>query len=130
MPSLRLNTRLFVVFVLAVLATGCSRDPKLRRARLIESGQRYMEKSQYESASIQFRRAVQIDSRSADAHYHLASALAKMGSWQEAYRELRATTEIDPKNIPAHLDTAEFLLAGRQTAAARDEINQVLDLDQ
>ena len=34
---------------------------------MLESGQHYMQKSQYEAASIQFRRAVQLDPKFAEA---------------------------------------------------------------
>ncbi len=88
-----------------------------------------MAKSQYEAAAIQFRRAVQADSNSAEAHYDLASSLSKLGRWSEAYRELQATTQIDAKHVSAHLASAEVLLAAKQIQNARQEISSVLALD-
>ena len=127
---MRLKLSIIVWGLVALSIIGCSRDPKARSARFVASGQRYMTKSQYEAASIQFRRAVQADSSSAEAHYQLASALGKMGRWPEALRELQATTQIDDKHIAAHLSSAEILLAGRQNQAARQEITKVLSVDQ
>src|SRR4051812_44858560 len=119
---------LMVMAVMPVLG-GCSRDPKLRRTQMLESGQHYMQKSQYEAASIQFRRAVQLDPKFAEAHYELALSFAKLNRWQQAYRELQATIALDKNHARAHLAMADLLLAARQTAAARQEANSVLMLE-
>src|SRR6185437_8728810 len=126
---MRYNRVLITCCWLALSLVGCSRDPKVRSARFVESGQRYMAKSQYEAASIQFRREVQANPGSAEAHYALASSLAKLGKWADAYRELQATIQVDDKNVPAHLASAEMLIAGRQNEAARQEIDKVLKID-
>lgn len=126
---MRLKLSIIVWGLVALSVVGCSRDPKARRARFVASGQRYMTKSQYEAASIEFRRAIQADPTSADAHYQLASALGKMGRLPEAYRELQATTQIDDTHVAAHLGSAEILVAGRQGQAARQEIAKVLSVD-
>ncbi len=116
--------------VLVMVATvGCTRDPKVRCARLIASGQQYMAKSQYDAAAIQFQRAIQANPNSAEAHYDLASCLGKLGRWSEAYRELQATTQIEPKHVGAHLASAEILLRARQTENARQEITSALAVE-
>jgi len=56
---------------LALLA-GCSQDPNVKKRKLLESGQRYFDKGQYQEAAIQFENAIQVDDRFADAHYKLA----------------------------------------------------------
>jgi len=117
------------LFFAALCLNGCSRDPKGRSARFIESGNKYVAKSQYDAASIQFRRAVQANPNSAEAHYDLALSLGKLTRWTEAYRELQATTQIDPKHIAAHLASAEILIAARQNSGARREVNAVLAID-
>lgn len=124
-----LRTYILTLLVLALGLTGCSRDPKVRCARFIESGNKYVAKSQYDAASIQFRRAVRANPNSAEAHYNLALTLGKLGRWTEAFRELQATTQIDPKNIAAHLAAAEILIAAKQNSGAKQEINAVLAID-
>lgn len=125
--NIRISSLCCVLVILC--AAGCTRDPKVRCARFIESGQRYMAKSQYDAAAIQFRRAVQANPNSAEAHYDLASSLSKLGRWSEAYRELQATTQIEPQHVGAHLASAEILLAARQTQNARQEITSVLAVE-
>jgi len=125
-----MHRKLLLVLCLAVLClSACSRDPKVRCARFIESGNKYFAKSQYDAATIQFRRAVQANPNSAEAHYRLALSLGKLGRWTEAYRELQATTQVDPKHIAAHLASAEILIAAKQNSGARQEINAALAID-
>src|SRR6185312_16155150 len=97
------RTCILSLVVAALCLSGCSRDPKVLCARFIESGNKYVAKSQYDAASIQFRRAVRANPNSAEAHYDLALSLGKLGRWTEAYRELQATTQVDPKHLAAHL---------------------------
>lgn len=118
-----------VLFLVALCMTGCTRDPKVRCARFIESGNKYLAKSQYDAAGIQFRRAVQANPNSAEAHYDLALALGKLGRWTEAYRELQATTHLDPRHIAARLASAEILIAAKQNSGARQEIDAALAID-
>ena len=120
---------ILVLFFAALCMTGCTRDPKVRCARFIESGNKYLAKSQYDAAGIQFRRAVQANPNSAEAHYDLALALGKLGRWTEAYRELQATIQVDPKHIPARLASAEILIAAKQNSGARQEIDAALAVD-
>src|SRR5690348_16864087 len=89
----RTNSRMskLTAFVMVVAFTaglaGCSRDPKVRRQKYVESGDRYLQKGDLASASIQFRNAVKVDPASSEAHYRLASVDLRMQNWPEAYRE-------------------------------------------
>lgn len=108
-----------VVILSLVLAVGCSRDPNVRKQKYLESGKRYMEKGKYPEASIQFSNALQVDPKYADAHYQLALAQVKVGAWQNAYRELRRTVDLQPDNLQAQLDLGNLLVAGRDLDGAQ-----------
>ncbi len=111
------------VCLLAGLLTGCSRDPNVRKQKYLESGQRYFDKGQYREAEIQFRNAIQVDSRFADAHYKLALAAMKLQQWPTAYQELSKTIEIQPDQYAAHLDMANLLILGRQFNDAKEHLD-------
>src|SRR5436309_5967041 len=97
--------RLFLILALmAIVFSGCSRDPNVRKQKYFESGQRYFEKGKYPEAVIQFSNAIQVDARFADAHYQLAQTYLKMQNWPMAYQELDRTLQIQPDNLPAQLD--------------------------
>jgi tetratricopeptide (TPR) repeat protein len=100
-----------VLGLLAVLLTGCSRDPNVRKQKYFESGQRYYAEGKYREAVIQFLNATQVDSTFAAAHYQLAQSYLKLQDWQHAYLEVMRTLELQPENYKAHADMANMLAA-------------------
>src|SRR5438067_10301474 len=100
-----------VLALLALLLTGCSRDPNVRKQKYFESGERYYAEGKYREAVIQFRNATQVDGRFAEAHYQLGQAYLKTQDWQHAYTELARTLELEPENYKAHVDIANLLTA-------------------
>ena len=82
-----------------------------------------LHKGQYREAEIQFRNAIQVDSRFADAHYKLALAALKLEQWRTAYQELSTTIEIQPDHYAAHLDLANLLILGRQFNDAKEHLD-------
>lgn len=118
-----------VALILAVLIggfSGCSRDPKVRRQKYLESGKRYYDQGKYREASIQFMNALRIDPRFADAHYELALAYGKLGAWNGAYAELMRTIDLQPGNLSAQLQLGNLLLAGGEVAKAKEKANLVI----
>src|SRR4029077_11862499 len=69
------------LFLTACLVAGCSRDPQVRKKKFLDKGNAYFDKGQYREAIIEYQNAIQIDSKYADAYYHLAQALMKQGDW-------------------------------------------------
>src|SRR5262249_3816748 len=86
--QLHRNIILSAIAMLVALVPGCPSDPVGRRQRLLESGQRYFDKSEYSAASIEFRKAIQVDPKSAEAHYRLGLTYWRLQNWQESYRSL------------------------------------------
>ena len=90
--------------ILLVLATGCKGNPEKAKKKYLESGLSYMDKKQYDAAVIQFKKAIQVDPRFADAHYQLGLTYLRQGHAKEGYSELRKASELDPKNLKARLE--------------------------
>src|SRR5262252_2306357 len=109
----RLGITLTAAAVLAVMLTGCSKDPNVRKQKYFESGQSYFQKGKYPEAAIQFQNALQVDSRFVEAHYQLALTDMKLQRWPEAFEQLTRTVEINPDHYAARLDLADLLLASR-----------------
>lgn len=105
---------------------GCSRDPKIRRDKFLQSAQHYFDNGDYQAASIQLRRAIQLDPKCVDAHYQLALAYLRLHQWQAAYDSLQKAIEIDAYHVPTRLELARFEFAARQTAKARQELDVIL----
>jgi len=92
-----------------ITCTGCSRDPNVRKQKYLDSGEKYAAEGKYREAVIQFRNAILIDSRFAQAHYDLSQAYLKAGDSNDAFQELSRTVELAPDNYRAHTDLANLL---------------------
>ena len=99
--------------LLTALLTSCSRDPNVRKQKYLDSGEKYVAEGRYREAVIQFRNAILIDSRFAQAHYDLSQAYLKLGDSNDAFQELNRTVDLAPDNYRAHTDLANLLIGTR-----------------
>jgi tetratricopeptide (TPR) repeat protein len=113
------------------ILTGCNRNPATVRDRDIRAGQKYFGEHKYEDASLEFRRALQADPRSADAEYQLGLSYVQLRRWPEAYRAFRQAVGIDPQNLNARIQVAELDLDGNpiHLQDAQQQIAEILNLD-
>ena len=72
------------------------------------SGLIYQAQENHAAANNEFRRAVDLSPRSADAHWHLAGALARLGRSAEAARHYRRVAELEPGTERARNATQEI----------------------
>jgi tetratricopeptide (TPR) repeat protein len=118
-----------LLLVLTLVLAGCSTDPNKQKRAYLNSGERYAKAGKYREAVIQFRNAVQIDPRLADAHWQLAGAYARLGNSEAAYREVTETVSLDPKNRDAQLQLSMLLLGRRQYDQAQAAAQRAIQLD-
>ncbi len=118
-----------VIAVLSIAFVGCTRNPEVAKRKYVESGQKYMGQKKYESAVIQFKKALQVDPRYAEAHYQLATADLELQHFQEAYQELSQAVELDKNHIKACLALGSLYLAGHQADKAEEKARHVIELD-
>jgi tetratricopeptide (TPR) repeat protein len=104
---------LLLVFLIAGLFAGCSRDPNVRKQKYFESGNRYRDKDKFPEAAIQYLNAVQLDPRFAEAHFQLGETYLKMGDRGRAFQELSRVIELAPDNYQARIDLANLLVSWR-----------------
>ncbi|MGA8213710.1 MAG: tetratricopeptide repeat protein [Candidatus Sulfotelmatobacter sp.] len=121
--------RLVVSIVGLLLLCSCSHDPNVAKQKYLQSGQRYFDKGEYGRASIQFRKALQIDRQYAEAYYRLGLTDIKLQLWPDAVHLLDQATTLDPNNVPAHLRLGELELSARQWEDARQQAGAALKLD-
>ncbi len=94
--------------ITALLLAGC-RTPEQKKARFLATGNQFLKKKDYQRAVLQFRNAVQLGPKDAEAHYGLAQAYLALGSFRQAVAELYKAAELDPKNAKVQLSLAELL---------------------
>src|SRR5258708_1262134 len=112
-----------------IVLTGCSRNPAAVRDRNIHAGQKYFDQHKYDEASLEFRRALQADPRSADAEYRLGLSYIQLRRWAEAYRAFDQAVAIDPANMNARVQLAELDLASNRLQEAQQQADEILKLN-
>src|SRR5664279_3940720 len=115
--------------VLLVGATGCKSNPEKAKKKYLESGLSYVDKKQYDAAVIQFKKALQVDPRYADAHYQLGLAYLRQQKVKEGYAELRQAIDLDPKNVKAQLELGNILWSVKEFKRSEDAARKVIELD-
>src|SRR5258708_15729436 len=106
---------------------GCNGNPDIAKQRYLASGQHYFDKGEYDEATIQFRKAVQLDPRFGEAYFRLAMSYIKLQRWHEAYPALLQATELEPDRAEAHLHLGQIYLQNRDYETARKECATVLE---
>ncbi len=127
-----MRNRCIVFVVLAVLSitlVGCTRNPATAKRKYVESGMKYMEQKKYDSAVIQFKKALQVDPKYAEAHYQLGNADMSLQRYPESYQEFGQAIEFDPNHFKARIALGNLLMAGRQSNKAEEQARYVTEHD-
>src|SRR5215216_7082159 len=104
-------TSLFCLLLAATLSsTGCA-NPAKAKADHVKRGEAYLKESKFQEASLEFRSAIQIDDKHADAHWGLARAFEGLERASEMLDELRKTVTLDQNNLDARLKLGNYYLA-------------------
>src|SRR5919198_6608213 len=85
---------LFLSLVAIAFAFGACTTPEKAKAQHVARGQALLKDKKFQEAVLEFRGALQIDEKLADAHWGLANAYEGLQRFQEAFEEMRQTAEI------------------------------------
>jgi Tfp pilus assembly protein PilF len=107
---LRLACVAGIAIIAVLFLSGCA-NPAEKRARFVETGKRFLDKKDYARATLQFRNAIQVMPKDAEAHYELALAYLGLDATQQAVGELNKAAALDPKHLPTQLKLAELMAA-------------------
>ena len=116
---MRSECRGYIVFVslfcllvaVAISSTGCA-NPAKAKADHVKRGDAYLKESKFQEASLEFRSALQIDDKHAEAHWGLARAFEGLERFPEMIDELRRTISLDQNNLDARIKLGNYYLAG------------------
>jgi tetratricopeptide (TPR) repeat protein len=111
---------LFLLSALVAVTSGCARTPAQKYAKFFAAGTAQLNKHDYARAVLQFRSAIQVNPKSADAYYQLALAYQGAGDTQTAVKCLWKTLQLNPKYTAADLKLSELAVATRNPAEARE----------
>jgi tetratricopeptide (TPR) repeat protein len=120
---------LLATLALLLVASACS-DPEKTKLEHLSRGEAYLKEKKYQEASLEFRNAVQIDDRAAQAHWGLARAYEGSGQFAQAVDEMQRTIQLDPNNLDARVRLGNYyIVAYQQTkdAKAKDEASRLAE---
>ena len=97
----------------------------------VQRGDAYFADGKYAEAIIEFKNAIQLDPKDAQAYYKLGLALLKRGSGpadlQEAFHSISKSVKFDATNLEAQLKLGEFFLLSRKFDKAQEKAELVLE---
>src|SRR5437667_2853377 len=108
---------LFTVIAAALLLGACT-TPEKAKAQHVTRGQALLKDKKFQEASLEFRGALQIDERLADAHWGLANAYEGLQRYQEAFDEMKQVVDLDPNNLDVRVRLGNYYLMGSQQSPA------------
>src|SRR6184192_4010429 len=90
---------LLIIPIVAALFIGACTTPEKAKAQHVTRGQALLKDKKFQEASLEFRSALQLDEKLADAHWGLANAYEGLQRYQEAFDEMKQVVDLDPNNL-------------------------------
>jgi tetratricopeptide (TPR) repeat protein len=116
-----------ILLGLAVLpAAGCG-GAQARLAKHLERGHTYLDAGNFEKARVEFRNALQIAPKDAEARFEMGVVDEKLDNPREAAQFYQGTIEVDPEHIGARTNLARLFLFAGAPDRAIDLIKPALD---
>ncbi len=115
---------------LLLSVTGCKRDPATRAAEYIQKGKAALTAKDYSRAILQFKNAVRVHPKDAEAHYQLGLAFLANGDFGSGATEIKKAIDLDPKHAGAQVKMAEMMAMTRNKdmiADAQKRLETVVD---
>jgi len=109
---------LFTVLIAAALLMGACTTPEKAKAQHVARGQALLKDKKFQEASLEFRNALQIDDKLADAHWGLANAYEGLQRYQEAFEEMKQVVTLDPNNLDVRVRLGNYYLMGSKQSPA------------
>src|SRR4030095_6339761 len=104
-------TLLCILFAAVLSFSGCT-NPEKAKAEHVRKGEAYLKDSKFQEASLEFRNAIQIDDKYAQAYWGLARAYEGLQRAPEMIEALRRTVLLDANNLDARTKLGNYYLAG------------------
>lgn len=109
--------------ILALVGCGGAED---RKSAYMERGLELVKEGNYEKARLEFKNALQIDPKDAEAHFQLGLAQEKLGEWQGAMSQFLATNKLDASHVEARIHAGQIYLLGNALDKALEEVEAAL----
>jgi tetratricopeptide (TPR) repeat protein len=123
-----MKSRMFlgIVALIAVMITVSCSGPEQKKAKFYNKGKALYEKAEYAKARLEFKNAIQIDVKYADAYHMLGMTALRSGDPRGAYGSFSKAVELNPQHWDAQVQLGWFLLGGGNANDAMDKAELVL----
>jgi tetratricopeptide (TPR) repeat protein len=118
---------LLVVLFWGIFLSACSRDPQVRKQKFYKAGIEYLNKGDTRKAALQFKNALQIDPKFAEAANVLAEIQFRQRNYSQAYSLLQQAIAAKPDYLPSHRGLAQVYRLSGKLADAEKELQFILD---
>ena len=112
-----------------LFVSACTRDPETLKQRYVASGDAYFAQQKYAEATIEYSRALQVDSQFGLARLRLADAYSALGNTKAAFPEYVRAADLLPDNADAQVKAGRLLVNGGFFEEAKDRARKVLVRD-
>ncbi len=116
------------LMLIIVICAACG-GPEQKKAKFYNKGKMLYEKGEYVKAGLEFKNAIQIDPKYADAYYMLGMVSLRKDDYRGAYEKFSKAVELSPEHWGAQGQLGKFLLAAGKTDEAMDKVNLILKGD-
>ena len=107
---------LCLLLAAVVFLAGCT-NPEKAKADHVARGEAYLKDQKFQEAALEFRNAIQIDDKFAQAQWGLAQAYEGLERFPEMLDALRATVRNDKSNLEARIKLGNYYLVGSRNRA-------------
>ena len=118
--------RLSGLLLLACFLLVACGGPEAKKAKFLERGKEYYAKKDFVKAGLEFKNAIQIDPKFAEAYHQLGLSQLSRADIRGAYGSLSKATELDPKLLPAQFQLGKLLLIVGERERAMEKAELVL----
>jgi tetratricopeptide (TPR) repeat protein len=119
---------LLLVALLATVLVACG-SPEEKRAKFLKKGQALYEKGDYVKARLEFKNAIQIDPKFAEAYYMLGMVQLKQGDLKPAFGRFSKAAELSPDHLNSHLQIGKLFLVMKEPEKAMEKAELILEKD-
>ncbi len=114
------------MFLVVLFLASCSTMEE-KRDKFFAEGKEYYEKGDYIKARLQFKNALQIDPKFAEATLWIGKVELKLGNFRGAYGALSQAVQLKPELIEGQIILGQLLLLAKQLDQAEEKAKLVLD---
>src|SRR5262249_19707084 len=98
-----------VIWTALLLLVGCTRSPEMVKQHSMAAGTELMKRGDYRRALLEFKNAVQVMPRDAEAQYQLGNAFLATGDASSAMTAYKRATDLQPRHAEAQKRLAHLM---------------------